>query len=109
MLDAQFAAPHSDTEQTIAAIWQAVLQLGQIGRYDNFFDLGGNSLLLVKVHDQLQNDFERTIPIVQLFTHTTISDLAKHIETRPGAAQESAELTASLARGQQRRARRRKQ
>lgn len=106
MLETHFAAPQSDTEQTIAAIWQEVLQLQQVGRYDNFFDLGGNSLLLIKVHNQLQQTFERKIPIVHLFTYSTIAGLAKYIGQSHAelAAPYSPEVTAGLERGKRRRA-----
>ncbi len=110
VLKTQYAAPTSKTETTIASIWQDVLQLQQVGRYDNFFDLGGNSLLLVKVHSRLQQTFERKIPIVQLFTSSTVADVAKYLEQEAtnGVTKVIPDLAATLERGQRRRARTRR-
>ena len=49
-LNEPFAAPESDLEQEIAGIWKAALDLKDVGRYDNFFDLGAHSLLIAEVH-----------------------------------------------------------
>ncbi len=102
--------PAGQTEEAIAGIWREALQLEQVGRHDNFFDLGGNSLLLVKVHYNLQNSVGRKIPIVQLFTHTTIHDLASYLDQSSSKEPTLATSTVSagLQRGQRRRARRRR-
>jgi amino acid adenylation domain-containing protein len=110
VLDIQYAAPRSNTEQVVASIWQEILQLTQVGRYDNFFDLGGNSLLLVQVHDRLQQRFGRKIPIVQLFASSTVADVAKYIDEAgtERVAPESSAVAAGLERGLQRRQRTRR-
>ena len=48
------ALPRTEVETAIAALWQSVLNLEQVGLHDNFFDLGGHSLLMVRVHGQIQ-------------------------------------------------------
>jgi len=56
--EAGYVAPESETEQRIARIWQEVLHLEQVGVQDNFFDLGGNSLLLAQANNKLQAGFQ---------------------------------------------------
>src|SRR5207244_664126 len=52
-LSAPHIAPQTGLERTIAAIWQALLQIEAVGREDNFFELGGHSLLMVQVQHKL--------------------------------------------------------
>ncbi|MEM6403576.1 MAG: amino acid adenylation domain-containing protein, partial [Cyanobacteria bacterium P01_D01_bin.116] len=70
--------PSSEIEREIAHIWQQVLQVDKIGIHDNFFDLGGHSLSMVKVHSQLREKFSSDIPLVEMFRHPTISALIKY-------------------------------
>jgi malonyl CoA-acyl carrier protein transacylase len=71
--------PQSDIEKIIAHVWQQVIQLEEVGIHDNFFDLGGNSLLLIQVHKKLIEIFNKNIPTVTLFQYTTIYALAQHL------------------------------
>jgi hypothetical protein len=72
-----YVAPQSKVEQTLAALWQEILNLKQVGVYDNFFDLGGHSLHLVKIRGRLQEIYGHELPIVELFRHSTIHSLAR--------------------------------
>ncbi|MBV9792207.1 MAG: FkbM family methyltransferase, partial [Chloroflexi bacterium] len=74
--EAAYVAPQSEAEQAIAGIWRDVLQLERVGIEDNFFDVGGHSLLMVQVQTRLQAHFNRVIPLITLFKYTTISTLA---------------------------------
>lgn len=76
----------NETEKTIAAIWADVLGVAEVSVHDNFFDLGGHSLLLVRVHSRLSESLNRAIPIVDLFRYTTVHSLAAHLS---GAEEES--------------------
>jgi amino acid adenylation domain-containing protein len=78
-LSTVYVAPDSETEQKIAAIWQDVLGIAKVGRNDNFFDLGGHSLLLTTVHTQLRQAFNKDITMVDLFRCTTVRALAQHL------------------------------
>jgi amino acid adenylation domain-containing protein len=78
-LRAVYAAPDSETEEKIAAIWQDVLGVAKVGRNDNFFDLGGHSLLLTRVHGQLRQAFDKDITMVDLFRYTTVRALAQYL------------------------------
>lgn len=69
-------APAGDLESAIAAIWAEALGVPRVGRHDNFFDLGGHSLLLIKVHSRLVERLGLTVSMVDLFQHTTVSALA---------------------------------
>ncbi len=74
------------TERLVEEIWKKVLHIDRAGLDDNFFDLGGDSLLLVAVHSQLQKRLEREIPVTDLFDQTTIRSLAKHLAANGGGA-----------------------
>lgn len=76
--------PQSDIEQLIAKVWQGVLQLDEVGIHDNFFDLGGNSLLLLKSCSELAEILGRELSIVNLFRYPTISALAQHLSQTNG-------------------------
>lgn len=72
------AAPRSELERTIARVWRDVLRLDEVGVDDNFFDLGGHSLLLVRVQTRLRETLEREVPIVEMFQYPTIRTMAAH-------------------------------
>ena len=70
----------SNLEQTIADLWVRVLPNKNVGLDDNFFDLGGDSLLLVAVHSNLQKALRIEIEVTDLFEFTTVRALARHLE-----------------------------
>ncbi|MEU7785303.1 amino acid adenylation domain-containing protein [Amycolatopsis sp. NPDC049159] len=72
------------TEALIAATWREVLGLDAVRVTDNFFDVGGHSLALAKVHAEVTARLGRRIPMVDLFTHPTVRALATHLHA--GAA-----------------------
>ncbi|MCJ8279751.1 MAG: phosphopantetheine-binding protein, partial [Rivularia sp. ALOHA_DT_140] len=73
-----FVIPKTKIEQEIAQIWQEVLQIDKIGIHDNFFDLGGHSLLMVKVHSKLREKFSHDVSLVEMFRYPTISALVTY-------------------------------
>ncbi|MFN6483748.1 MULTISPECIES: amino acid adenylation domain-containing protein [unclassified Nostoc] len=75
-IDKTFIAPRTLTESTLAKIWAEVLNVENVGIYDNFFDLGGNSLLAIRLLDQINKQFERDLPLSNLFLNQTIESLA---------------------------------
>ncbi|WP_254173683.1 non-ribosomal peptide synthetase/type I polyketide synthase [Planktothrix pseudagardhii] len=75
--------PQSETEKLIAQVWQEVLQLEEMGIYDNFFDLGGNSLLLIQVHKKLIDSFGAGLSTITLFQYPTIYTLAQYLSQTP--------------------------
>ncbi len=68
-------------EKIIANIWKNILEVPTININDNFFDAGGNSLLLMVIHSNLEKAFKRTIPVNILFTNTTIKELANYFSS----------------------------
>jgi amino acid adenylation domain-containing protein len=77
-----YESPQTQVERIIANLWQEVLHLEKVGIYDNFFDLGGHSLLLVQVHNKLEEIWQEDIEIVELFKYPTISSLAKYLSQK---------------------------
>lgn len=65
----------------ITNVWREVLGINEIRRDDNFFDLGGNSLLLSEMQTKLSQALKREIPIVELFNQPTIDSLARYLTT----------------------------
>jgi acyl-coenzyme A synthetase/AMP-(fatty) acid ligase len=78
----EYVAPRGDVERAIKAIWQEVLQVDRVGTHDNFFDVGGHSFVMLQVQSKLQVAFRKTISIVEMFEHPTISSLAEHLASR---------------------------
>jgi len=77
---AAFAAPDTHLEQVLVDIWRGILGIEHIGLHDNFFDLGGHSLLLVRVRSTLQETLQRALSITDLFKYPTISTLVQFLE-----------------------------
>lgn len=75
-----FHAPINDREEEICEIWEDELRMDGVGRDDNFFDLGGDSLSMIKVHFALEEKY--SISLQDLFQYQTIKSLAQHIHTR---------------------------
>jgi amino acid adenylation domain-containing protein len=73
------AAPVTEVESIIAAIWRETLRLDSVGVDENFFELGGHSLLAAEVHSALQKRLRRELPIVDLLQYPTIASLARHL------------------------------
>jgi polyketide synthase PksJ len=76
-------SPRSDIERQIADIWQEILSLEQVGIHENFFDLGGHSLQLVRVHTELSKRLSVKVPLVTLFEYPTVAALAAHVAGEP--------------------------
>jgi amino acid adenylation domain-containing protein len=78
----RFVAPETLAEKVLAKIWGEALGLEQVGLHDNFFDLGGHSLLLLRVQPKLCGALKTSISIVEMFQYPTIRSLARHISQR---------------------------
>ncbi|HKI01669.1 MAG TPA: amino acid adenylation domain-containing protein, partial [Thermoanaerobaculia bacterium] len=73
------AAPLNGLQERIAGVWREVLEAGSVGLHDNFFDLGGHSLLMARVHGRLQKELGRPVSMVELFQYPTVAALAEHL------------------------------
>ncbi|ADO71979.1 MupA/Atu3671 family FMN-dependent luciferase-like monooxygenase [Stigmatella aurantiaca] len=78
----EFVAPQGQLEQQIAKIWQDVLRIEQVGVQDNFFDLGGHSLLMVQVHTQLRERLGLELPLLKLLEHPSVGALARYFREK---------------------------
>ena len=74
------AAPNTEIEHILAKIWSDVLKLETVGIHDNFFDIGGHSLLLTQVHHQLKLTAHKEISLIDLYHYPTIHKLACYID-----------------------------
>jgi acyl-coenzyme A synthetase/AMP-(fatty) acid ligase/acyl carrier protein len=77
-----YIAPRSEVEESIAAIWGQVLGLDKVGVEDNFFDLGGHSILAVRLISRLQTEYDLDLPVRVAFERPTVAPLAVEIEDR---------------------------
>jgi phthiocerol/phenolphthiocerol synthesis type-I polyketide synthase E len=87
-----YVAASDEIEQVIVNIWQEILGIDRLGIHDNFFDLGGNSLVGLKAISRLKKELSIDLPIIALFEGPTVSALAKVIskgKTEGSANQES--------------------
>ncbi|MNM16555.1 Tyrocidine synthase 3 [compost metagenome] len=75
-----YEAPGSHMEQVVAGIWQDVLKMDNIGIHDHFFEVGGNSILLVQVFNRIQQVFPGRITMTDLFAYPTIHQLVQYLE-----------------------------
>ncbi len=71
--------PENDLEKQIASIWRDVLASPEIGRDENFFDLGGHSLLTVQVQGRLKRQLNRQVALTDLFRFPTVRTLAQFL------------------------------
>jgi long-subunit acyl-CoA synthetase (AMP-forming) len=73
-------APRTEIERFIAEIWQEHLKVANIGVDDNFFDLGGHSMMILPIHERLAVRFGEQITVIDLFSYPSIASLAKYLE-----------------------------
>jgi len=92
------AAPGTDLEREVLSIWQETLNKEGFGIRDNFFDLGGNSLLMAQVYGRVLEKTKQDISMTDMFQHPTIYSLAKYLG-QDGACQMIDEFEESQIRG----------
>jgi len=81
-LATDYQAPASDYQKKLAKAWESLLEVAPIGIDDNFFDLGGNSLLALRFIDWLKIDCDVDLSPVDMFQHPTIRNLAQAQQNR---------------------------
>jgi amino acid adenylation domain-containing protein len=81
--EASFVAPSTVIEKALAEIWSGVLGLDQVGIEDNFFDLGGTSLLGLRMVARVQKQLGTDLPAVKLYHYPTIRALAQYLDPKP--------------------------
>ncbi|GGY18429.1 non-ribosomal peptide synthetase [Paludibacterium paludis] len=80
-----FLAASTPLQETIAGLWRGLLNEERIGIHDNFFEMGGNSLLLTQVQQKLAHALNTHVPLTLLFRYPTIHALAERLGTDQGA------------------------
>ncbi len=75
-LDVAYEAPQTDSEQAVASVWAKVLGIDRVGRHDNFFQLGGDSLHAVRLVALLALLFGVSLPVPALFSRPTVAGIA---------------------------------
>lgn len=79
-LTTEFVAPETDIEKTIAKVWCEVLGIEEIGVNDDFFELGGNSLLATQLGSRMKELFPIEVPIQVFFEGPNIRHLSEYVE-----------------------------
>jgi thioesterase domain-containing protein len=78
-----YAPPKTPVQKQLVALWEAHFNRAPIGIHDDFFALGGNSLLAYRLFGQIARDMNANLPLATLYQHTTIERLAAVIEQQP--------------------------
>jgi len=95
-----YVAPRTATEEKLASIWAELLGLERVGIEENFFDLGGHSLLLLQGYSRLRATFGRDLPFVALMQYPTVRSLASYLS---GTAEQAVVPAAIADRAQKQR------
>ena len=101
-LEQEYIAPEGALEETLAGFWQDLLGVGRIGAEDSFFDLGGHSLIAVRLFARIRKSWGVDLPISTLFEAPSIRALARLLEAE-GAAAEAGDSAAEKPRAPRRR------
>ncbi|MGK9418713.1 non-ribosomal peptide synthase/polyketide synthase [Pseudomonas cedrina] len=93
LLQQAYVAPETELEQQIAAIWTDVLRLPQVGLNDNFFEVGGHSLLAIQITSRVQAELGLEVPLVEVFQTETLRAYVQAAATfRAGSAEDFDDL-----------------
>jgi acyl carrier protein len=77
----EYVAPQTELEEQLVSIWCELLDLDRVGIHDNFFDLGGHSLMAIRAVSRIHELSKLELSVASLFEHSTIAGLAEYIET----------------------------
>lgn len=80
----EYAEPKTFTEKKLAAIWSSILKIEKIGILDNFFEIGGHSMIAVTLIIKIEKEFGIRLPLATLFEQSNIQKLSKVIENGIG-------------------------
>ena len=78
-LEKQYVAPRDPMELKLTQIWENVLGIEPIGAHDDFFEIGGHSLLAVRLFSQIEKFFDRPLPLAVIFQAPTVESLADRL------------------------------
>ena len=100
-LEANFVEPSNPIHKQLAEIWIEVLGIERVGIHDNFFKLGGNSILATQLLARVRESFQVEVPLRSIFETPTIADLSVTLIQNRAASIESQELEGLMARLEQ--------
>lgn len=75
-----YVPPQSEFESALCTLWKDIIGVDRVGIHDNFLEIGGNSLMFVKMRAEIEARFGCKLDIVAFFEHPTIAELAKHMQ-----------------------------
>ena len=90
-----YVVPQTILQEVLLTVWAGILGIEKIGIEDDFFELGGDSILATQIISRLRQIFRMDLPAILLFDSPTIEKLAQYLtenETRPGLAEKTAAL-----------------
>nr|WP_273014978.1 phosphopantetheine-binding protein [Paenibacillus arenosi] len=94
--------PSTETEKIIAEVWKEVLKVEEVGIHDNFFDLNGTSLDVIRVTSKLSKALQTPFEVVTMFTYPTIALFSKHLMQEQAAEKSDQDREAVLQAGNSR-------
>lgn len=77
-----YEAAKNDIEKKVEKIWESILNIDHIGVNDNFFDIGGHSLLLIQVYYKIKESFKTDLAVVDMFKYSTIRSLSEYLGSK---------------------------
>ncbi|XYH99433.1 amino acid adenylation domain-containing protein [Sorangium sp. So ce1128] len=99
--DVEYIAPATETEVALAQIWEGALRKPRIGTADNFFDLGGHSLMATQIIAKVFERFHVELPLLKIFECPTVLSLAAQIDVLRGEARSSTDRSRSIKASQE--------
>ena len=97
----EYEAPQGEIEETLAELWQELLQVERVGRQDDFFELGGHSLTATRLLARIRQILGVELPVATVFTQSTLAGLSEAVkEAGGGRATQAALPMVSISRDQ---------
>jgi acyl carrier protein len=78
----EYEEPRGDLEEAIAPLWKELFRLDKIGRGENFFELGGNSLSGMDLSEMFANRLGIEVPVLEIFQHPSVAEIAAVIASQ---------------------------
>lgn len=75
----EYVAPENEVQEKLAALWRELLGAEQVGIRDNLFEIGGHSMLIVKMQRRLNAEFQQQVSVADIFKFPTIAAMAQHL------------------------------
>jgi amino acid adenylation domain-containing protein len=101
-INVSFVEPETEAEITVARVWRELFKIEKVGLEDNFFDLGGNSLLMIEARTRVSEAFNKEISMIDMFRHASVGSLARFLTSsagRPAPVPKQAEAQVAARRG----------